>query len=450
MTQLAARPRRRLPRLLVAAALVLTGALALPRAQASAPGLVLVSERHLSNRLLELTLRTPLLPQDTKVRVLLPAGYATTSKRYPVLYLLNGGGGSYLDWTVSGDAEKTTARTQAIVVMPDGGTGGNYTDWYGTDGSGFRPRWEDYHLGQLLPWVDRHFRTLARRDQRAIAGLSMGGNGALHYAARHPDLFVAAASFSGANDVFNPIIRPITETTGITEGCLPGAVFGPSATEELRWRAFNPVDLAANLKGTWVSLRFGNGQPGGPDGSAGVDVIETAVHQANVKLHEALLAAGVPHRYDDYGAGQHNWFYWSRDLRQELPAILAVFAQHRAAPSTVTYWSADASYEVFGWHVHLTRAVAETSRLVDADVHGFRLQGTGTAVVTTPAAFAAGRRMTVTVHDVRGPRRLTYRVGSDRRVTVSVDLGPSNSAQQYTAQAKLLGTTVREARVELS
>src|SRR5438309_1777445 len=83
--------------------------------------------------------------------------------------------------------------------------------------------------------------TLARRDQRAIAGLSMGGNGALHYAARHPDLFVAAASWSGADDVFNPIIRPITETTGISEGCAPGAVFGPSVTEELRWRASNPV-----------------------------------------------------------------------------------------------------------------------------------------------------------------------------------------------------------------
>lgn len=441
--------RARIGRLVLAAVVVLAALVAVLPARADA-GLVEVSRTQLSARLLELTMRTPALPAPTKVRVLLPAGYAGSHRRYPVLYLLNGGGGSYLDWTEQGGAEKTTAAAQALVVMPDGGTGGNYTDWYGTDGSGFRPQWETYHLTQLLPWVDHHFRTIARRDQRAIAGLSMGGNGALHYAARHPDLFVAAASWSGADDVFNPIIRPITETTGISEGCAPGAVFGPSVTEELRWRAFNPVDLADNLRGVWLSLRFGNGRPGGPDGSAGVDIIETAVHDSNVKVHEQLLAAGIPHSYDDYGPGAHNWFYWSRDLQQDLPRILDVFGQHRAAPTTVTHWSADPAYAVFGWDVRITRDVAETSRLVDATARGFRLLGTGRAVVRTPATWRDGQVVTVAVTDAAGTHHLTYRVGPDRRVVVAVDLGLSNSAQQYTAQATATGTTVREARVELS
>ena len=441
---LAARPGR----LALAIAVVL--AVPVVPARAASPGLVEVSRAQLSARLVELTMRTPALPTETKVRVLLPTGYASSSRRYPVLYLLNGGGGSYLDWTESGGAEKLTAGYPVIVVMPDGGTGGNYTDWYGTDGNGFTPRWETFHIGQLLPWVDRHFRTLATRDQRAIAGLSMGGNGTLHYAARHPDLFVAAASFSGANDVFDPVMRPITETTGISEGCLPGAVFGPSVTEELRWRAFNPVDLASNLRGVWVSLAFGNGQPGGPDGSTGVDVIEQSVHNGNVKVHEQLVAAGIPHVYDDYGPGAHNWFYWTRDLSQALPRLMAVFAEHRTPPAVVTHWSADPAYAVFGWNVRITRDVAEASRLVGASRRGFVLRGTGSAVVTTPALYRAGQQLRITVTDTRGTRITSADVGGDGRLAVRVELGASNPFQQYTVPAQLTGTAVREARVTVS
>jgi S-formylglutathione hydrolase FrmB len=413
-------------------------------------GLVEVGRSARSPRLVELTMRTPALAKETKVRVLLPAGYAAGRRRYPVIYLLNGGGGSWLDWTEQGAAEKATAGLDAIVVMPDGGQGGNYTDWYGADSSGTRPLWATYHLTQLLPWVDRHFRTLADRSQRAVAGLSMGGNGALHYAARHPDLFVAAASFSGANDVFHPIMYPITETTEISNGALPGSVFGPRATEEVRWHASNPVDLAGNLGGVWVSLAFGNGQPGGPDGNTGVDVIETAVHDSNVSLHEQLLAAGVPHVYNDYGPGAHNWYYWQRDLRQALPGLMSVFAEHRRPPSAVSYSSIDPSYDVFGWSVRLIRPVLESSRLVGATPAGFVLRGSGHAVVRTPPFYRPGTRLHVVARDAAGSRTSTDVAGADGRLTVPVDLGPANAFQQYTAPAQLVGTAVREAHVTIS
>src|SRR4051812_38400359 len=182
----------RFRRVMWAALLAVLALLAVVPAQAApqrpAPTtLTEVARTTLSPRLLELTMRTAALADDTKVRVLLPSDYADSKQRYPVLYLLNGGAGSWIDWTVSGNAEQITAGAPVIVVMPDGGTGGNYTDWYGDDGSGQRPLWETYHLGQLLPWVDDHFQTIADRSQRAVAGLSMGGNGAVHYAARHPD-----------------------------------------------------------------------------------------------------------------------------------------------------------------------------------------------------------------------------------------------------------------------
>ena len=438
------------PRLLVGLALAATAVVGVAPGRASG-GLAEVSRTQVTSRLLELSMTTPALPGTTKVRVLLPTGYTASSRRYPVLYLLNGGGGSYLDWTESGAAERLTAGAPLIVVMPDGGTGGNYTDWYGTDQNGFTPRWETFHVGQLLPWIDAHFRTVPSRDQRAIAGLSMGGNGALHYAERHPDLFVAAASFSGANDVFQPMFNVLAETTGITDGVLPGAVFGPQLTQEVRWRAFNPPDLAANLGPVWVSLAFGNGRPGGPEeGGLAVDPIEMAVHDANVTTHEALLAAGVPHLYDDYGAGNHSWGYWSRDLAEALPRILTVFAEHRPAPSSVSYTSSDASYQVFGWWVRLTRPVSELSRLVAATRTGFSLRGTGRAVVTSPCLYVAGRQLSVRITDAAGTRTETLHVGHDGRVQVPVDLGAPNTYQQYTTQSDLSGTVVREARVSWS
>jgi len=112
-------------------------------------------------------------------------------------------------------------------------------NWY-NGGTGGPPEWERYHVAQLIPWIDSHFRTLAVRGERAVTGLSMGGFGAMSYAARHPDLFAAAASFSGAVDINK---APIPEVT-------PDAAFGPRGTQDVRWRAHNPWDLAANLRGS--------------------------------------------------------------------------------------------------------------------------------------------------------------------------------------------------------
>lgn len=433
---------------------LVTGLGLAPRAlgTSSTPGLVEVSRKAMSARLLELRMRTPALSKDTFVRVLLPADYTRNDRRYPVLYLFNGGGGSWLDWTDMGAAEAHTASLPLIVVMPDGGTGGNYTDWYAPDSSGKRPLWETYHLSQLLPWVDAHFRTIPDRAHRAAAGLSMGGNGALHYAARHPDLFVAAASFSGANDVFEPVIEPITETTGISEGDTPGAVFGPRATEEIRWRGSNPVDLAGNLRDTWVSLAFGNGMPGGPGGGGlPLDPIEYAVHDANVTLHSQLEQHSVSHVYNDYGAGNHSWYYWSRGFQQALPRLMRVFAENRPAPVRFTHSAIEPTYTVYDWQVSLTRPALEWSQLVNASPEGFVLRGSGTAVVRTPSSWDPGTRLSVTTRDRSGVHRTTMTVGPDRRLTTKLALGPGNPYQEDTVQARALGgTKVYQASVTIT
>ena len=113
------------------AALIATVAalLVAPAADAARGGIEVVSKRRLSDRLMDLTFRSGRLAKRTHARVLLPRGYARSTRRYPVLYLLHGGLDDYRSWTRMGRAEELTAGLPLIVVMPDTGPLGGYVDW---------------------------------------------------------------------------------------------------------------------------------------------------------------------------------------------------------------------------------------------------------------------------------------------------------------------------------
>ncbi|HEX6096702.1 MAG TPA: alpha/beta fold hydrolase [Thermoanaerobaculia bacterium] len=138
-------------------------------------------------------------PADQEVAVYLPPGYDKSTARYPVLYLLHGIGGGFTDWTKhwdlrgSMDAVIAAGSPPFLVVMPNGGNrlgGGFYMD------SPVSGKWETYIVGELLPHIDRAFRTRTAADSRGIAGHSMGGFGALRLAMRHPDLFTSVYAMS--------------------------------------------------------------------------------------------------------------------------------------------------------------------------------------------------------------------------------------------------------------
>jgi S-formylglutathione hydrolase FrmB len=228
---------------------VLVAVLAAAPARAASHDIQVLSSQQLDSRLTELTLSTAALQQPTHVRVLLPDGYGTSTKRYPVLYLLHGALADYRSWTDAGNAEAITAGAPLIVVMPDGGQGGWYTNWLNR-GAGGPPEWERFHIDELVPWIDDHYRTIAARDGRAMAGLSMGGFGAMSYAGRHPDLFDWAGSFSGAVDVIHnlPVVGVIA-LEALADGGLPDDQFGDRVLNEANWRAHDPCDLAPNLRG---------------------------------------------------------------------------------------------------------------------------------------------------------------------------------------------------------
>ena len=396
-------------------------------------GLTLRAVKNVRARIVDLTFSTKALPGDTNVRVLLPSGFDPSGRtRYPVMYLLHGANTDYTVWTDRGDTEKATRHSKLIVVMPDTGADGWWTNWwnYGMAGA---PQYETYHIAQLVPWIDDHLPTIADRGDRAVAGVSMGGFGSMHYAARHPDVFSAAASFSGAVDSNAPYIVALTSSAGAGR-YLPAAAFGPRPTEEIRSRGHNPWDLAGNLRGLRLFIATGNGRSGGPDGCSD-DAIEAQVHEESVALHQQLVADRIAHTWLDYGPGCHNFYYWNRDLVQWLSILAASFAHPAPPPASFTYSDVDPVYAVYGWSVAMRRPALEWSELSVRD-GGFALRGSGSAAVTTPAEFRPGRRVNVSVHSEDRTEHLELIANPDGRLRIDVPLGPSNPFQAYTAQAR--------------
>ncbi len=413
--------------------IVLLSAAALAAPAAAAADVRVVERMAVTERLAEYTLRSQAMQRDVKARVLLPDGYdPAAARRYPVLYLLHGGADDYRSWADKGAAEAITAGLPLVVVMPDAGQGGWYTDWFNNGAFG-PPRWESFHIGELIPWVERSFHVAAAREARALAGLSMGGFGTMSYAARHPDMFGAAASFSGALDTTDPTGQSV-EAISLLDGGGPGRVWGPRATQDARWRSHNPVDLAENLRPLRLAVRTGNGQPGGPFGG-GPDLIEMAVHRMSTTFHRRLDALDIAHVWQDYGPGAHDWPYWQRALRQSLPDIMDAFAAPPPPPERVTHVAGEPRYAAYDWRVAFAREDEdlELTRLEDARDAGFALRGTGTATVVTPPHY---RPRTVYRVRVAGTTARRLRADRDGRLRVRVALGDRETRRAVTIRRR--------------
>jgi S-formylglutathione hydrolase FrmB len=140
---------------------------------------------------------SPAVNRTMKYNILLPSDYASSTRRYPVLYLLHGLTQNYTAWGLSNGAPFYAGLyDDLIVVMPDGGNSW-YVNWAASEG-GQKNNWEDHIVQDVVGHVDWTFRTIARREGRAINGLSMGGSGALTLGLRHPDMFISIGTTSGA------------------------------------------------------------------------------------------------------------------------------------------------------------------------------------------------------------------------------------------------------------
>ncbi|GJG85679.1 hypothetical protein tb265_08600 [Gemmatimonadetes bacterium T265] len=255
------------------------GRVAAPARAQSAP-----APRH--GRLVADTLWSPALGVRKQFVVYLPPSYdRDPARRYPVAYYLHDAGGTEWDWVRRGGlavvADSLAARGagEAIVVMPDGDDGW-YTTWNAlANVDACRrdtaraepaasycvpwPRYDDYVARDLVARVDSAYRTRPDRTHRAVAGLGMGGYGAITLALRYPDVFAAAVSHSG---LLSPLYAGPTPYTPpardaqtadefrrvrVAASAQQLTAFGPDTGG---WVARDPGRLAAHLRSTRPAL----------------------------------------------------------------------------------------------------------------------------------------------------------------------------------------------------
>ncbi|MEO8621015.1 MAG: alpha/beta hydrolase-fold protein [bacterium] len=137
---------------------------------------------------------------DRGVIVYLPPGYAKDkSKRYPVVYALHGYSINNEKWSTEIKTPQTiegafaTGTREMIVVLADAQTRHNGSMYSNSVTTG---NWEDFISKDLVSWIDGHYRTIANRASRGIAGHSMGGYGTVRIAMRHPEVFSAFYAMS--------------------------------------------------------------------------------------------------------------------------------------------------------------------------------------------------------------------------------------------------------------
>lgn len=285
-------------------------------------GAKVVQETWLDARTVDLKIDSPALGTTGMVRLIVPAGWAAQPTRtWPVLFLLHGccEPVDYRSWDQFTDVKAFTANKDALVVMPTDGPAGMYTKWWNF-GLSNTPDWDTFHTAEVRQIVERGYRGGTRR---AVAGLSIGGYGALAYAFQHKGMFGAAASYSGVPDTLSlgtpAWIAGILIRTGSYNIV---SLWGDVWSMKPLWSAHNPADHVEDLRGTALYVSSGNGQAGplDPAGSQG-DVLETSALLSSQSFTDKLRQAGVPATVDYYGPGTHSWPYWQRALHNSWPVL---------------------------------------------------------------------------------------------------------------------------------
>lgn len=294
------------------------------------------------------SIRSQALGVTKKVVVYLPPSYDTSgsaSQRYPVAIYLHGAWGSESDWTVQGklagtmDSLVATGMREMIVVMPDGDDGW-WTTWHAlNDVAACRrtprqenadtycvpwPKYDDYVVHDVVAFADSAYRTIPGRESRAIAGLSMGGYGAISIAARNPRTFSVAASHSG---VLRPALLADSSalpTTGVVTMRDARTRSELRAVSGARWTMIEPAFGADSV--SWIArdpthliqqlLRRGDPLP-----ALFVDVgTEDYLLPMSRSFRDNMQALRVPLQYAEW-SGRHDWSYWRTHLPQSLRFI---------------------------------------------------------------------------------------------------------------------------------
>ena len=265
-----------------------------------------------SGKVLEsLQFESKLVSYPVEYSIYLPPDYDSSERSYPVLYLLHGYSDDETGWIQFGEANRIADKgiangdfASCIIVMPDGGVG-----WYINSADGKDP-WEDMFITEFIPFIEKQYRVRAKKEFRAISGLSMGGNGALLLGMHHTDVFGTCVAMSAGtftdeeifgNEQYDHYFKNIygeKPSKGVTE----------------HWKANSPLYLLDSVeKKKLKSVRWYI--------DCGDDDF---LYKGNSALHVKMKDLGIPHEYRVRN-GAHTWSYWRTGLYDGLKYITEKF-----------------------------------------------------------------------------------------------------------------------------
>jgi S-formylglutathione hydrolase FrmB len=235
------------------------------------------------------------LGKMTSFMAILPEGQGKGP--FPVFYLLHGLSDNHTAWARRTSVERYVDGLPLIVVMPNSERG-----WY-SDAQDLRNQnFETLIVRDIVGFVDNNFQTIASREGRVIAGLSMGGYGAMKLALKHPDMFCAAVSHSGAVEFAS---RSFVQA-------------GDGERGEDWLREFVPI-FGENPQGSDNDV-FALAERGESSTRPALRIdcgTEDFLIESNRHFHAHLQKLGIEHEYAEH-PGEHNWEYWDEHIKETI------------------------------------------------------------------------------------------------------------------------------------
>jgi S-formylglutathione hydrolase FrmB len=237
--------------------------------------------------------------KQIKCVVITPNKYKQSKQRFAVVYLLHGHSGNYAQWLNDApQLSKKADELQLILVCPDGG----YASWYFNSPVDKNFQYETFTSKELVPYIDKNYKTIANKQHRAITGFSMGGHGALYISIRNKNIFGLAGSICGGVD-----IRPFTNNWDLKKS------LGDTVCCKQNWERNTVINLVPTLKNGEIKLII----------DCGWGDFFLKVNRA---LHAKLLQLKINHQYIER-PGQHNREYWGSAINLHLEFFKKEFSK---------------------------------------------------------------------------------------------------------------------------
>lgn len=231
--------------------------------------------------------QSAILDQAKTFRVYLPEN-KKPDQLFPVLYVLHGAGCTSSAWPEQTRIDEMAIDYEMMLIFPDG-----ETSWYLDHPQQTAMRYESYLVQELLPLIEKTFPARRDRSGRAIMGASMGGYGAMMFAAKYPEQFCSVSSFFG-----------ILTITGEIEAI--AALLGPYQNDRDFLKKNSPFELASHYINQELAILFDCGSED-----------QTSALIAGRTFHERLNELAIPHIWQE-NPGGHTAEYLNSHLKEHL------------------------------------------------------------------------------------------------------------------------------------